>query len=135
MRKIAREILISSGSLYLVSLFISGFKVQGGIISYFISGILILLADYILKPILNFISIPFNVLSLGLFSSVINAVTLYIITIIFPKIVIDGFYFSGIVYKTISIPPFYVTRLLSYLVISFIIQVIKQIVFWLIEER
>lgn len=135
MKQIVKEIVINSVALYLISLFILGLRIEGGLKNYLICGLLLLLGDYVLKPIINLISIPFNVLTLGFFSSITNALILYFITIIFPKIIINGFYFQAISYKTISIPSFYVTRILSYLVISFIIQVIKQMIYWLIEKK
>lgn len=48
--------------------------------------------NVILKPVLIFLTLPFTILTLGLFLFVINAIMLWITAFFFEGVVIDGFF-------------------------------------------
>ncbi len=53
--------------------------------------VVIMLINAILKPIIQFISMPVNFLTLGLFSFVINALLLWLAGYVTPGFSVDGF--------------------------------------------
>lgn len=57
----------------------------------FIVGIVISLINLFIKPILIFITLPINILTLGLFTLVINALLLIFAAYLVPGFHIDGF--------------------------------------------
>lgn len=54
-------------------------------------GLVLLLVNLVLKPILLLIALPFNILTLGLFSFVVNAITIMLAAGIVPGISMGGF--------------------------------------------
>lgn len=54
-------------------------------------GVIFGLINFFIKPVLNFITLPLRIITLGLFSLVINIAIIWIIDIIFPELIIRGF--------------------------------------------
>ena len=58
---------------------IPGLKFDGEIWEWFVVALLIFVASKVIKPVLNLLSLPLIVLTLGLFLLMTNAVTLHIV--------------------------------------------------------
>lgn len=118
-------------ALYLTSHLFEGLVLHGGIRTLIIGGILLAIGYNILKPILSVISLPFNILTLGLFSILITAFILFLITLIYPPIEVRAFTFAGVSFWGIEVHKFYVSYLLSYCLISVTIYLITKLINWL----
>lgn len=130
MKKILQEIVIYSVSLYTTSLIIPGLIIEKHLATYVIGGIFLIVGETILKPILRIISLPLNIITLGLSSSLVNVATFYLITVIFPKIKISAFQFKGVTFYGVVIPDFFVSLFLSYVLISATIYIISTLLRW-----
>ena len=82
MKAILRNVLLYAFALYLTQMIFKGLVLHGGIKTLIIGGILLAIGFKVIKPILSIISLPFNLLSLGLFSVFITAFILFLITLI-----------------------------------------------------
>lgn len=131
MKKVIQDVSVNSLSLFLTSALVPGLKIEGVQLNFLFAGLLLTLGDYILKPILKIITLPFNIITFGLFSLLINAVSLFLITIIYEKININAFYFQGISYNGFEVPGFNVNIFLSYFIVSVIIYSINKFISWL----
>lgn len=131
MKGIFRNVLLYGFSLYLTQIFFEGLIVHGGIRTYVIGGILLAIGFKILKPVLSILSLPFNIITLGLFSILIIAFIMFLITLVYPPIEIRPFTFQGMSVGGIEIHRFYVTSLLSYILISGTIYLITKTINWL----
>ncbi len=118
MRSILRNILLYAFALYLTQMIFSGLVLHDGLQTLLTGGLLLAIGFKLLKPILSVISLPFNLLTLGLFSIVIIAFIIFLITLIYPSIEIRPFTFPGVIIWGVEIHKFYVTSLLSYILIS-----------------
>lgn len=131
MKAILRNVLLYAFALYLTQMIFKGLVLHGGIKTLIIGGILLAIGFKVIKPILSIISLPFNLLSLGLFSVFITAFILFLITLIYPPIDVRPFTFTGISFWGIEIHKFYVSLLLSYVLISVTIYLITKLINWL----
>ena len=82
------RILGNSVALYAASWFVAGFGFSGGIKEYAMAGAVLGLLNMTVKPILKTISLPAIILTLGLFTFVINALLLWIVDYIFDFVTI-----------------------------------------------
>jgi putative membrane protein len=57
----------------------------------FIMGLVLLIVNLVLKPLLLLITLPFSLLTLGLFSFIVNAWTIMLADFFVPGINMDGF--------------------------------------------
>lgn len=90
MTKITLKYLSIILSLYIVSMLIHTVAIKS-IFALLIMGIVLLLVNLILRPILLIIALPFNILTLGLFSFVVNALTVMLAAGLVPGISMGGF--------------------------------------------
>jgi len=96
--------LINAVSVYATASFISGIHVQSFWAALIVDLVLGLI-NAVIKPILVFFSIPFIVLTLGLFLLIINAGMLYLASLFVSGFSVDGFWpaiFGSIVISMIS---------------------------------
>lgn len=76
-----------------------------GIVPAFFSVLLIGVVNVVIRPVLIFITAPINILTLGLFTFVINAVLFMFVANLIPGFNVDGFsqaLFGAILYSILS---------------------------------
>ena len=82
-------------ALSLAILFV-GWVIPGITISSFatalVASIVIALVNLVIKPVLVFLTLPINILTLGLFILVINALLLMFVAYLIPGVEVDGFW-------------------------------------------
>ncbi len=103
MKNLIIRFFINASALWLASAFFSGFHFDTTstlLISAIVFGIL----NAVIKPILIIFTLPINILTLGLFTIIINAIILEL-----ASYWVNGFYLDG-----------FVTAILAALVISFV---------------
>jgi len=83
--------------IYLLSLLIDTIVI-GSFPSLLIMGIVLLIVNLLLKPILYLITLPVSILTLGLFTFVVNALTIMIADRFVPGISMGGFFNSLILH-------------------------------------
>lgn len=134
MRGIVRNTLIYSFGLFLTSQILSGVIVEGGFPSFILGGFLLYILFFFLKPVLSIISLPLNMVTLGIFSSFTNAIILYVLTVFFPKVRIVDFTFHGYSVAGFIIPRVYFNTFFAFIVASITISAIIALVSWLIKK-
>ena len=92
-KALLRNTVIYSVSLFLLPEIVGGVKITGGLQTIIIGGFILTAMFMLLKPIFNILTFPFNVITLGLFALVTNAVILYLLTVFMPNISINAFIF------------------------------------------
>ena len=88
-------------ALYAAAWFVPGFGFSGGIKEYAIAGVVLGLLNMIVRPVLKLISMPVIILTLGLFTIVINALLLWTVDYIFEFVTISDI--MALVWATIVI--------------------------------
>ncbi len=91
LRRILLGIVVNSLALWVTSLIVRGLEFTGAgaiIVTALILGVV----NAIIKPILNLISLPLTILTLGLFTFVINAICLEIVAALSPGFAIANFW-------------------------------------------
>lgn len=133
MKTILRSIGIYLLALYFIPQIVPGFTINGGFITLLIGSIVLAIMFLVLKPILSIISFPITMLTLGLFSIIINALILYLLTILVPNITVQPFsYPKGYIYGFIT-PIITFNTFWAYTFSAFILSCINTIIRWLIQ--
>jgi len=83
------RILGNSVALYIAVLLVPGFLFNGGVKEYAIAGVALGLLNLIIKPIVKLIAFPLIILTLGLFTIIINALLLWVVDYIFDFVTIS----------------------------------------------
>ena len=133
MKRILRHYVIETVSLYLVSRISSGMVFERGIESMLLVGLGITIAHLVVKPIINILILPLNLVTFGLFKWVSSAITLYIVTLIVPGFKIVGFNFLGYSSVWFDLPPFSLTGLFAFVAFSFLLSFLTTFIYWLVK--
>ena len=133
MKTILRSVGIFLLALYFIPQIVPGFTIDGGFPTLLIGAVILAAMFLVLKPILNIISFPINLLTLGLFSIITNTLILYLLTILVPDITVQPFtypkaHFSGFITPVIPFDTFF-----SYTYSAFILSCINSGIRWLIK--
>lgn len=78
LKKIIIGVVLNAIAVFIAVEFIPEVTAEGGIKFYIIAGLIIGLLNVFLKPILKLLSIPFVIVTAGLFLVIINAFILYL---------------------------------------------------------
>ena len=133
MKTILKHFIINTVSLYLVSLAITGIIFNDGTYSIVLAGVALTLATLIIRPVINILLLPINLITFGLFRWAGFAVSLYLVTLVVPGFKILDFAFKGFSSSWFSIPPVFITGILAFLVYSFLISMVASIMYWIFK--
>lgn len=87
--------------LYAAVWIVPGFAVNGGWREFLVAALVLATLNLLVKPALRIVSLPLIVLTLGLFTIVINAAILWAVASIFSFITISGF--TALIFATLVI--------------------------------
>ncbi len=135
MKKIIRSLVFYTLAIYLVSELIPGFRINTDLRGLIISGLCLALLFNFVNPVLKFLFLPINLITLGLFSFVSQVLTFYLFLKIlpdyfnirpwdFPGYDLNGL---GIHFNPFTVSPF-LTIILSTGLISIIVSVLLMLV-------
>jgi len=83
------RILGNSLAIYAATYLVPGFIINGGIKEYLLAGVLLGILNFAIRPILKVISMPLIILTLGLWTIVINALMLWTVDYAFDFVVVQ----------------------------------------------
>lgn len=134
MRFLLRNIVLYSLSLFAIEYLFTGVTIRGGISTYLIGGLVLTILYYTLRPILQLLTFPLNMATLGIFSLFINTFILYIISVLLPNISISPFTFQGASFLGFVIPQMYFNAFFAYVICALVISCITTAASWLFGE-
>lgn len=91
----------NSLALYIAYLLVPGLVVNNGLTGFIVAGLFLGLLNLTVKPILKLISAPIIILTLGIFSLIINAIILWLVSYILDFVVIQTI--SALIWSTIIV--------------------------------
>ena len=97
---------IAVASYFLPFIYLTGNTTWDRLKIAFLAGLLLGLFNLLVKPIVKILSLPINILTLGLFNIIINAGMLWIVDMIIKELEIKGFWgyvWSSLVISILSI--------------------------------
>ncbi|MGB2762582.1 MAG: phage holin family protein [Minisyncoccales bacterium] len=89
-RELILKIIAGIIGIWLAAQFVSGVEITDSWQIFIWAGLILGLINYFIKPILNLIALPLRIITLGLFSLVINMGIIWTIDVLFPEIDIKG---------------------------------------------
>jgi putative membrane protein len=104
MVRLVTKVLITVLALFLVARYVPGIEVSG-FYTALIVAVLLGLINLTLKPILILLTLPINLLTLGLFTFVINALLFWFVSTFVDGFTVDGFlpaFFGALVVSIVN---------------------------------
>ena len=133
MRSLLKGFIITTGSLYLVSQAVRGLVFEEGNYTLLLAGFALMLATLIVKPILNILLLPLNLITLGLFKWVTYAITFYLVTLVVPGFRLTQFAFAGYNSYWFDLPAITFSGILAFIAFSFLISFVTSVLHWIFK--
>jgi putative membrane protein len=133
-KRILRSFIVEAGVLYLVSQITRGLVFQKGAESLIIAAVALSLATFLVKPIINILLLPINLITFGIFRWLSQAVTLFLVDLVLTDFSVNGFAFAGFSNKLFYLPAINVSSVvLAYVLFSFVISLFSSIIHWILK--
>lgn len=133
MKKLIRHYVINTVTLYLISMLTEGIILEKGIESLLLAGVGITLVYMLIKPLINLLLLPINLITFGLFRWVSSALALYLVTLVVPGFKITRFLLAGFSTRWIDIPTISLGGILSFVAFSLLISLLSSFLLWLVK--
>lgn len=133
MKKILRFFVVDTLSLYIIANSTSGIIFQNGIQTLLLAGLGLSLASVVVRPIINILLLPINLITFNLFKWGSATIALYLVTLVVPGFFVQGFTFPGYSSLWFDIPGVSLEGILAFVAISFILSLLSAIIIWLIK--
>lgn len=131
MKTILRHYVFDTVSLYLVSKIATGMVFEKGPETLLLAGAALAVVTILIRPLINVLLLPINLITFGLFKWVGSVIAFYIVTLIVPGFKIANFYFSGFSTKWFDFPAIALAGIMAYFAFSFLISLISSSIHWL----
>ena len=132
MKRLLRHFLIDTAVLYFASQFVGGLNFDGGMSTIFLTGAVLAITTMLIKPLINILLLPLNLITFGFFKWIAHALSLYIVTLVVPGFSISGFAYSGFSSYWFSIPAINLPGVLAIVAFSFLISFASSLLYSLL---
>lgn len=134
-RLILRSIVINLACIFITAQILSGVvSYVGGYQTLLFAALVISLVNLFIRPIINLLLLPINLVTLGVFRWVSNLATLYIVTWLVPNLQIHPFIFSGLNIKYIIIPQIHFSAFGAFIITTFTLTFVFHFIYWLLQD-
>lgn len=96
MKFIVKRYLITVTSIFAITQLIQAFSINGGWYGIFYASFILSILFYIIRPILNLIMLPINLITLNLSSWTVQILIFYLWTVAVPQVKITDWQFTGL---------------------------------------
>lgn len=133
MKGLLRSFAIHSGVLWFIATNVGGLEFANDP-KILLSGALALtLVDTLIKPFINLLLLPFNLVTLGTFRWVSSVAALYLTTLVVPGFAIKAFTYPGLVSSYFIIPSITLSLVGAYILIAILVSFLVSLLFWLLH--
>ena len=117
--KLIVRIFINAVAIWVTSLVLSGLSFEGNFLSLILVGLIFGLVNALIRPIVRLLTLPINILTLGLFTLVVNAFMLMLTAALSTSLNLTGGFFEN-----------FLTALLGAIIIS----IVSTVLSWLLPD-
>lgn len=131
MKSLIRMLLLNIAVVFFAAWVLPGLSYSGDFTILILAAAVLGIINLIVRPIVKLVTLPINLLTLGIFSWVTNVLMLYLVTRLIPGFEVSAFYFGGLNYAGLSISAMEVGLFSSYVISSFVISLLTSTFGWL----
>lgn len=131
MKPLLRHFLINLTALWITTKLLPAVYFEGGVSILFTGALVFMVINIVLVPVLKLLFLPLNLLTVGLFSWIINVLALYALTMIVSGFKITAYQFPGFFSNGLSLPPTALSAFWVAVIASVLIGFIAHFLQWL----
>ncbi len=107
------RVVMNAVGLFAASLLLSGIDFQGRVEVLFVAALVLSVINALIKPLAVILSLPALLLTLGIFSVVINGFMVYLAHLIYPPFQVSGFWTALLAGIVVGLVNYILTRVLD----------------------
>ena len=134
MKKYLRSFLITIASLIIASGLVDTISFQEGEKTIAITALVLMLVNFLIKPVINLLLLPVNLLTLGLFRWVVNVFVFYLVTLLVTQLKIEPYNFPGFEQSGFIVPSIQFSFFWTLVLLSFIISFSTGFLYWAFKK-
>ena len=133
MKSLIRMLILNVAVIFFAAFLLPGLSYSNNFQILILAAVALGLVNLVVRPIVRLVTLPINLLTLGIFSWVINVFLLYLVTRLIPGFEVSAFHFEGFSYGGLMLSAMEVGLLSSYILFSFIISLLTSALGWLFD--
>lgn len=133
MKGLLRSFAIHTAVLWFVATNVGGIEFANDPKILLSGSLALTLVDALIKPFINLLLLPFNLITLGTFRWVSSVIALYFTTLLVPGFAIKAFIYPGLVTHYFIIPSLTLSLLGAYILVAILISFSISLLFWLLH--
>jgi len=90
LRRFVAHLIVNALAIWLVAQVVSGIHFDGNLIALLAVALIFAIVNTLIKPVVNLLTLPLTVLTLGLFALIVNALMLLLTGALAPSFSVDG---------------------------------------------
>jgi len=130
MKKLLKSFVVFAISLYFGTLIIDNVTFVKGYQTLLWTALFLTIGNFLIKPIIKFLLLPINAITLGLFRFASGLLTIWLLAFLIGDVQFSLFNFPQTIILSQTIPSFQLTEIWSLLPFSVIILIISNIFNW-----
>jgi len=130
MKKLLKSFVAFAISLYFGALIIGNVTFAKGYQTLLWTALFLTIGNFLIKPIIKFLLLPINAITLGLFRFSSGLLTIWLLAFLIGDVQFSSFNFPQTIIFSQTIPSFQLTKIWSLLPFSVIILIISNILNW-----
>ncbi len=131
MIKVFKKYILVALCLHFLTLIVPAFRINGPWYDIFYSSFILTVLLIIIKPVLNLIMLPLNILTLNLSGWILNILIFYLWTHLVPNVSISAWKFKGAELGIISLSPMDFSYFVTLIIVSILFIILVQFANWL----
>lgn len=133
MKRLLRTVILNTAVIFFAAYVLPGLSYSENFQVLVLAAAALGLVNMVVRPLVKLVTLPINLLTLGIFSWVINVLMLYFVARLIPGFEISAFHFEGFNYQGLTVQPVEVGLVSSYILSSFLISLLTSALGWLFD--
>jgi putative membrane protein len=133
MKGFLRNIFLNFLTLLLIAKLSGAVDFKENYLVLFWAALFLTLLNLLIKPLLNLLLMPINLLTLGAFRWVVNVMVLLLVVVFVTDFKIVGFAFPGANFAGFVVPAITLTFFWALILVSFLIEIISGFLNWILS--
>lgn len=131
MKFILKKYLLAVASIFILMQIVPAVSITGSWQNLFFASFILSILFFILRPIVNLVLLPINLVTLNLSTWIVQIVTFYIWTLLLPQIKITNWHISGFYLSTITVSEFNLVKWQVTAVSAIVFIIINKVLTWI----
>ena len=133
MKGLLRSFIVHTAVLWFIAANVGGIEFANDPKILLSASLALTLVDTLIKPFINLLLLPFNLVTLGVFRWVSSVAALYLTTLLVQGFVIKAFAYPGLATEYFIIPSLTLSVLGAYILIAILVSFTVSLLFWLLH--